>query len=122
VGVQTVLINPSSVIVRSNGTSFATPMLAGLAASLWSALPDKNAMQIRDLIIRSANHYTSPDPNHQYGYGIPDAWEAYRMGSEEEMDIEQIREKEPARKFIRGDQILIFRHGHIYNLAGQRVQ
>ena len=122
VGVRTVLINPYSVIVNRNGTSFATPLLAGMAASLWSALPDKNAMQIRDLIIRSANHYTSPDPNHQYGYGIPDAWKAYQLGSEEEMDIEQIREEEPARKFIRGDQILIFRHGHIYNLAGQRVE
>ncbi len=122
VGVQTVLINPNGVIVRTNGTSFATPLLAGMAASLWSALPDKNAMQIRDLIIQSADHYTSPDPNHHYGYGIPDAWKAYQMGSEEEMDIEQIREEEPTRKFIRGDQILIFRHGHIYNLAGQRVE
>ncbi len=122
VGVQTVLINPNGVIVRSNGTSFSTPLLAGMAASLWSALPDKNAMQIRDLIIQSADHYTSPDPNHHYGYGIPDAWKAYEKGSEEEMDIEQIREEEPTRKFIRGDQILIFRHGHIYNLAGQRVE
>ena len=56
VGVQSVLINPfSNAIERSNGTSFATPLLAGMAASLWSALPDKNAMQIRDLIIQSAH-------------------------------------------------------------------
>ncbi len=122
VGVKTVLINPYNAIVKSNGTSFATPLLAGMAACLWSALPDKNAMQIRDLIIRSADHYTTPDPNHQSGYGIPDAWKAYTTGLEEGMDIEHIRETEPARKFIRGNQILIFRHGHIYNLAGQRIR
>ncbi len=26
------------------------------------------------------------------------------------------------RKIVRGDQILIIRHGHIYNLAGQRIE
>ena len=70
VGVRTQLINPGGNIVTSNGTSFATPLLAGLAASLWSALPDENAMQIRSRIIRSADRYLNPDTQ-QYGYGIP---------------------------------------------------
>jgi subtilisin family serine protease len=117
-GVQTALINPSGTIINSNGTSFATPMLAGLAACLWSALPTENAMQIRERILRSADRYSTPDAT-QYGYGIPDAWVAYTMDM---TPVETIYEEEPPRKLLQGEQILILRHGHVYNLAGQRVE
>lgn len=119
-GVKAALISHAGEIVHSNGTSYATPLLAGLAASLWSALPDENAMQIRERIIRSANRYPTPDPDNHYGYGIPDAWKAYQMGTTEGIS-ETAEEETQVRKFIRGDHILILRHGHIYNLAGQRV-
>ena len=118
VGVQAALINPDGVIIHSNGTSFATPLLAGLAACLWSAYPTENAMQIRERILRSADRYSTPDAT-QYGYGIPDAWVAYTMDM---TAVETIYEEEPPRKILRGEQILILRHGHVYNLAGQRVE
>ena len=118
VGVQAALINPEGVIIHSNGTSFATPLLAGLAACLWSAYPTENAMQIRERILRSADRYSTPDAT-QYGYGIPDAWVAYTMDM---TAVETIYEEEPPRKILRGEQILILRHGHVYNLAGQRVE
>ena len=121
VGVQTTLIHPYGTIITSNGTSFATPLLAGLAASLWSALPDENAMQIRERIIRSSDRYAFPDST-RYGYGIPNAWDAYTMDSP--LSIEQtpaLPEQETPKKVLRGDQIYIIRHGHIYNLAGQMV-
>lgn len=122
VGVRTALINASGQIINSNGTSFATPLLAGLAACLWSAYPNENAMQIRERIIRSADHYDSPDPEHHYGYGVPDAWQAYQMALPTGLETIELPDTDTeVRKFIRGDQILIFRHGHIYNLAGQRV-
>ena len=123
VGVQTTLINPYGTIIQGNGTSFATPLIAGFAATLWSALPDENAMQIRDRIIRSADRYDTPDP-HRYGYGIPNAWKAYTMDiSTETEDVQNTeREANQVKKVIRGEQILIVRHGHIYNLAGQRVE
>lgn len=121
VGVQTTLINPSGTITHSNGTSFATPLLAGLAASLWSALPDENAMQIRERIIRSADRYANPDPKNHYGYGIPNAWKAYGGGGEG-TTISEEQTKNEVKKIIRGEQILIVRHGHVYNLAGQRVE
>lgn len=121
VGVQTTLINPWGTIVTSHGTSFATPLMAGLAASLWSALPDENAMQIRERIIRSAHLYNSPDPAHQMGYGIPDAWQAYTMPLPADILSVQPEAGQP-HKIIRGEQVLIIRHGHIYNLAGQRVE
>ena len=120
VGVKTALINPGGIIYNSNGTSFATPLLAGMAACLWSALPTENAMQIRERIIRSADRYTTPDTR-QYGYGIPDAWAAYTMDLTATNTINgEIKEK--PRKILRGEQILILRHGHIYDLAGQRIE
>jgi len=119
VGVWTQLINPGGNIVTSNGTSFATPLLAGLAASLWSALPDENAMQIRSRIIRSADRYLNPDMD-QYGYGIPDAWKAYTMGPEGIEDVQT--ECVGSQKILRDGQILILRNGIEYTISGQRVR
>ena len=120
VGAQTTLINPNGTIVTSNGTSYATPLIAGLAASLWSALPDENSMQIRERILQSSNRYRNPDMQ-QYGYGIPDAWKAYTMALGVQ-NTEHSVQNTDTRKILHGDQILIVRFGHIYNLAGQRVQ
>ena len=119
VGVRTQLINPGGNIVTSNGTSFATPLLAGLAASLWSALPDENAMQIRSRIIRSADRYLNPDTQ-QYGYGIPNAWKAYTMGPEGIEDVQT--ETTSCQKILRNGQIIILRNGIEYTISGQRVR
>ena len=119
VGVQAQLVYPDGSIDHSSGTSFATPLLAGLAASLWSALPSENAMQIRQRIIASASRAANPDPQ-RYGYGIPDAWKAYTMWPEGMQQVEKTTE--PARKVLHGDQILIIRHGHIYDLTGRCLQ
>lgn len=120
VGVQATVISPYGYMVYSSGTSFATPLMAGLVASLWSALPDENAMQIRERILRSSDRYDDPDPK-RYGYGIPNAWKAYTMDLSE--GIESIQPSEVSiQKVIRGDHILIVRHGHVYNLAGQRIE
>ena len=119
VGVWTQLINPGGNIVTSNGTSFATPLLAGLAASLWSALPDENAMQIRSRIIRSADRYLNPDTQ-QYGYGIPNAWKAYTMGPEGIEDVQT--ETNSCQKILRNGQIIILRNGIEYTISGQRVR
>ena len=119
VGVWTQLINPGGNVVASNGTSFATPLLAGLAASLWSALPDENAMQIRSRIIRSADRYLNPDTQ-QYGYGIPNAWKAYTMGPEGIEDVQT--ETNNCQKILRNGQIIILRNGIEYTISGQRVR
>lgn len=120
VGVSTCIYTPYDYVTYGNGTSFATPLLAGMAATLWSALPDESAMQIRERIIRSADRYNQPDES-RYGYGIPDAWEAYTMDLPEDLPTIDAATEKP-RKFIDGGQIYILRHGHIYNLAGQLVR
>ena len=116
------VVHPDMGIVAGNGTSFATPLLAGLAASLWSARPDENAMQIRERILRSTNRYTSPDTqNYKYGYGIPDAWKAYTMDLPQA--IENIRPADGnCQKVLRNGQIFILRDRQVFNITGQQVQ
>ena len=125
VGVAATLIYPSGsngYITTSNGTSFATPLIAGLAATLWSALPKENAMQIRERIIRSADRLNNPD-NH-YGYGIPDAWKAYQMdrpqGIEEPTFDSFLNGR--AEKVLRNGQLYILRNGTTYTVSGQKVE
>lgn len=120
VGVQTALIHPSGIIFNGNGTSFATPLMAGLAASLWSALPDENAMQIRERIIRSSDRYSQPDP-YRYGYGIPDAWLAYTMTLPEGTEHIQ-HSAERIQKVLRNEQILLMYDGQIYDILGRRIE
>lgn len=117
VGVQAAVISPQGYVTHANGTSFATPLLAGMAASLWSALPDENAMQIRERIIRSANHYTSPN-NHR-GYGIPNAWKAYTMSPS---DVESIQPSAvSSQKILRNGQIVIVRDNKAYTILGLEI-
>ena len=118
VGVQSALINGSGDISYSYGTSFATPLLAGLAASLWSALPDENAMQIRERIIRSADRYDNPDTtNYRYGYGIPDAWKAYTLDLHESIENTEIQPTS-VHKILHNGQIYIIRGNKRYTITG----
>lgn len=118
-GVQTALIAPDGTVFQSNGTSFAAPTIAGLAASLWSALPNENAMQIRQRIIDSSDRALTPDYQ-QFGYGIPDAWKAYTLYAEQTPSIELNEIK--ARKIVRNGQILILQGEQLFTPTGQRVQ
>lgn len=120
VGAGVWVMSPYGSPTPSNGTSFATPLMAGFAASLWSALPDENAMQIRERIIRSANSYTRPDPNYHFGYGIPDAWKAYTMSLEE--GIGSPRTDAPGTKILRDGKIYILRGEKLYDLMGRVIE
>ena len=129
VGVRTTLIYPNGTIVTSNGTSFATPLMAGFAATLWSALPDENAMQIRDRIIRSAHLYPNDDPRHQMGYGIPNAWQAYQMDLP--TGVEDVRSQNSdfrsqnsdvrTQKILRDGKLYLMYKGQMYDVQGKIV-
>jgi len=118
VGVHTSLLKLNGSTRMGNGTSFATPLLAGMAATLWSALPDLTAMQIRERIIRSADRYNNPDTD-QYGYGIPNAYAAY-LGQTATTVESAVNMR--ATKYIQGNELLIERNGVIYNILGAPTQ
>ena len=115
VGVSAALIDANDEIVYRNGTSFATPLIAGMAATLWSALPDENAMQIRERIIRSADRYQNPDAL-QYGYGIPNAYAAY-LGRT--TTIDNITATKRTVKYIVGNTLYILHDGKTYDTMGR---
>jgi hypothetical protein len=69
-GSQTFLITSSGLPGYSSGTSFSSPVLAGMAACLLQANPYSNVKQIKIAIEQSASIYTKPDS--LLGYGIPD--------------------------------------------------
>lgn len=118
VGWGTALVNPSgNYVAWSNGTSFACPLLAGMAACLWSALPDENAMQIRERIIRSTDRFNTPDDH--YGYGIPDAWAAYTGGTD--IATPQATKAIEMRKTLINGRLYILRDGQCYSITGERV-
>ena len=69
-GQGTFIATPSGSIAAGNGTSFSSPIIAGLSACLWQQYPEKTSGEIRDMIIRSCDQYNNPDS--LKGYGIPD--------------------------------------------------
>ncbi len=59
---------------RGNGTSYATPLVAGLAALVVEAHPDWGPETVREAIVMSADRADRPDNDH--GWGIPHAHRA----------------------------------------------
>jgi len=74
-GTATSVVTSSDIIIQANGTSFSTPVMAGLAACLWEALPDLNSFEMLKLLRKTANHFQNPDS--LMGYGIADVYKAY---------------------------------------------
>jgi len=62
-------------VTYSNGTSFASPILCGVAACLWQSARSKNNIEILHAIEKSAHTYSTPTTHG--GYGIPDFCQAY---------------------------------------------
>ncbi len=76
--------------MNNSGTSFSSPILAGGIASLWQALPNATAEDIKNYVRMSASQYTTPD--FFLGYGIPNLQLALDIGlSLQEAEIFEIK-------------------------------
>ena len=62
-------------VYETGGTSMSCPIIAGLSACLWQAMPCYTATEIMQIIRESSHLYNNPNP--EYGYGIPDFYKAY---------------------------------------------
>ncbi|MGF7139490.1 S8 family serine peptidase [Roseimarinus sediminis] len=60
----------SEEIVNGNGTSFSSPIIAGMAACMLAAFPEKNSFEIMQTIRELGNLY--PQHDLKLGYGLPD--------------------------------------------------
>ena len=116
-GEGTYLINPANnTVMNGNGTSFACPLIAGMAASLWSALPTATNMEIREMIIRSCDRYDQP--HKQYGYGIPNAWLAYTMAT---TDLPSTIHPTPYTKILHNGKLYILYNNLVYDILGNHI-
>lgn len=60
----------SGTITTANGTSFSSPILAGMVTTFWSAVPNMTNTQIVQFVKQSADLYNNPTI--YKGYGVPD--------------------------------------------------
>jgi len=76
-GEGTTLMKPDGTVGAGDGTSFSSPVIAGLTACLWQAHPDLTNMEILSAIRKSSTQYFTSD--NLMGYGIPDFSEAIKI-------------------------------------------
>lgn len=71
-GNQTIVADPWNGfgVMPANGTSFSSPLMAGMVATLWQCNPNATNMQLINAIRQSGNQ--APNPDSLLGYGIPD--------------------------------------------------
>ncbi len=68
-GLSTTVINGSGRVTFQNGTSFASPLIAGLAAGIWQANPQWDSQEVM-AAMKAASHQAS-QPDSFLGYGVP---------------------------------------------------
>jgi thermitase len=72
-GVLVQCSNKSGLPVRISGTSFSTPLTAGVAAMVWSAHPEYTAAQLLSRLATTSNKTFKKYSLNNFGYGIPNA-------------------------------------------------
>lgn len=78
-GVDLYTTDISSGYASATGTSFSSPLTAGLAALILSAKPDLTSDQVFDKIKNSADDLGAPGPDRDYGWGRINALKALRL-------------------------------------------
>lgn len=69
-GFGTALASSGNTFGNGSGTSFSSPIIAGMSACLWQANPEMTNMQIKEAVKMSADRANNPDVF--FGFGIPD--------------------------------------------------
>jgi len=62
-------VKPDVVVYSTMGTSFAAPVITGMAACLWQKDSTLTNLEILELFQKAGNFY--PFPNNYVGYGVP---------------------------------------------------
>lgn len=76
-GTSSCVVDASGNIRFANGTSFATPILAGLGICLWQALPHLTNQEIIALLQNVGSKAKHPNP--ELGFGLPNVYKAYKQ-------------------------------------------
>ncbi|MFC2077115.1 S8 family serine peptidase [candidate division KSB1 bacterium] len=92
--------NPTAYY-RVDGTSAAAPLVAGLAALVWQANPEWDAMQVREALTATASQADQPD--NELGWGIPDGPAAVEYTAWSVQGVKLVR----FNAVNRGDRVLL---------------
>ncbi|MHB0878010.1 MAG: S8 family serine peptidase [Anaerolineae bacterium] len=72
-----------------DGTSMATPHVAGLAALVWARRPSLPADQVSLALINSAHDLGPAGWDESYGYGLIDAFRAVTLAGTQSVDVDE---------------------------------
>ncbi|RTZ05277.1 T9SS type A sorting domain-containing protein [Flavobacterium sp. GSP27] len=122
-GQAAVVSDAAGNIVTASGTSFSSPIMAGMVACLWQAFPKKTNREIRELVLKSSDKFSVP--NNQYGYGIPD----FNLALSNQLSIASFSKDDfiiypnPTSDFVSVSLPSKFEMGtvFIYTLLGQKI-
>ena len=85
-GLGTTIANPNgNSLISGNGTSFATPLVAGLCACLWQGNPTATNQDVINALRFTASQSISPD--NVLGYGIASFYKAYTLLKKQQNNI-----------------------------------
>lgn len=76
-GYDAIVGTPTYRVDSASGTSFASPIMAGIVTSLWQAFPNKSNLEIIHAVEQSAD--MADNPNNSLGHGIPDMMKAFQL-------------------------------------------
>lgn len=125
-GVAASVVNPSGVVLQQTGTSYATPILAGLTTCLMQADPSMMPMEVLHLIQSVSDSFAHP--NYDIGNGVPDFQKAYDQVTDIK-DIVRVNDAfsvypNPARNevFVSAKNYTGSLHYSIFDLQGRILQ
>jgi len=120
---------PGPGVALVSGTSFAGPIMAGLATCLWQAVPNRNAYQILELLERSSDRSNNPDTAN--GYGVPNLQRALTLAGWSPSTMDSFPSWTWAPQPCTQEQSLLLHGNRLptgsyqiswFNTQGQRVQ
>ena len=130
-GTASALINTTGTATYGNGTSYATPIFAGLAACFLQAAKEKtphlSLTELKELLVKSGSLY--PSHTDQMGYGIANFESAYNqlleisrkhIISEDGVQV-YVSRKENILKVIIQDTIQQEVQASLFNVAGNLI-
>ncbi len=65
----TIAVGNSGISVSGYGTSFSSPIMAGMSTCLWQSHPEMSVMEVQEAIMESGSYANNPDSF--MGWGIP---------------------------------------------------
>lgn len=76
-GVNVISAQPGNDVQAMDGTSMATPHVAGVASLLLEAKPSSSVAELEQAIFETSKPLSSEDPPNRYGYGLVDSAAAF---------------------------------------------